>query len=275
MTRKFIKLVPALVNVSRRYGVDVVAWYARDPRRTAMSGQWGVELDPIRQGQAKAGEFAVARYLGVDTSTINVNHESGPDDGKDLIAHGIIRIDAKTTPTWKDFVIWPMPIRDSYHRKTFTHLVGVSINNDDWSECWIEGYMTKQEFWERKLIADGIVDRNPKSGKAMLAPGTWYVPKVWLNDIETLAEGVADPAPPPVASGTSFISKVAIKKFKPPTKYELMSDLLGAFGDNRITRDQFWGQMKERGYTQEDIDQWCEQYHQLTKGATDGVHKAT
>ena len=47
------------------------------------------------------------------------------------------------------------------------------------------------------------------------------------------------------------------------TKYELLGYLLGEFGSDRITRDQFWGQMKQLGYTQDDIDKWCDEFYQL------------
>jgi hypothetical protein len=40
------------------------------------------------------------------------------------------------------------------------------------------------------------------------------------------------------------------------TKYEHLHDLLGKFGLNVITHDQFWGQMKRYGYGQDDIDAW-------------------
>ena len=56
---------------------------------------------------------------------------------------------------------------------------------------------------------------------------------------------------------------------KPQTKYEFLSDLLGAFGRDTITREVFWAQMKQRGYTQDDIDQWCERYYQLEKEKDD------
>jgi hypothetical protein len=48
------------------------------------------------------------------------------------------------------------------------------------------------------------------------------------------------------------------------TKVEALAYLLGAFGSGAITREQFWGQMKERGYTQIDIDNWCDRYHKLS-----------
>ena len=52
-------------------------------------------------------------------------------------------------------------------------------------------------------------------------------------------------------------------KVKPNTKYESLGYLLGEFGSDRITRDQFWGQMKQLGYTQDDIDKWCDEFYQL------------
>ena len=56
---------------------------------------------------------------------------------------------------------------------------------------------------------------------------------------------------------------------KEQPKYEFLSDLLGAFGRDTITREVFWAQMKQRGYTQDDIDQWCERYYQLEKEKDD------
>ena len=50
-----------------------------------------------------------------------------------------------------------------------------------------------------------------------------------------------------------------IKK-PPPTKYEKIGVLLGNFGNNRIDQDRFWREMKANGYTQDDIDWWCDQY---------------
>ena len=48
-----------------------------------------------------------------------------------------------------------------------------------------------------------------------------------------------------------------------PTKYEKLGYLLGEYGSNRITAAQFWGQMKELGYGQDDIDRWCEEFYRL------------
>jgi len=50
-------------------------------------------------------------------------------------------------------------------------------------------------------------------------------------------------------------------KKKRPSKYEHLHDLLGKFGLNAISHDQFWGQMKRYGYGQDDIDQWLTEHH--------------
>jgi hypothetical protein len=50
---------------------------------------------------------------------------------------------------------------------------------------------------------------------------------------------------------------------KKPTKYEWMSELLGLYGRDVITSEQFWSRMKTMGYGQDDIDKWCERYHEL------------
>lgn len=55
-----------------------------------------------------------------------------------------------------------------------------------------------------------------------------------------------------------------MKKAKPISKFDWLFKMLGDFGSGRITHDQFFGQMKAQGYTQADIDRWCDEYHKLT-----------
>lgn len=45
-------------------------------------------------------------------------------------------------------------------------------------------------------------------------------------------------------------------------KYETMNYLLYQFGVNNLTKEQFWGQMKQHGWDQPDIDAWCVEYYQ-------------
>jgi hypothetical protein len=53
-----------------------------------------------------------------------------------------------------------------------------------------------------------------------------------------------------------------MKKTKGQTKYDILNDLLGAYGRCALDANQFWGQMKAHGWGQEDIDAWCVEYHQ-------------
>jgi hypothetical protein len=52
-----------------------------------------------------------------------------------------------------------------------------------------------------------------------------------------------------------------MKKQPPVSKYDRLSYLLGAYGSGSMTEQQFWGQMNQSGYGQDDIDQWCAEYH--------------
>lgn len=51
------------------------------------------------------------------------------------------------------------------------------------------------------------------------------------------------------------------KKKQKQSKHDQLDDLLVAFGLDVITHDQFWSKMKSYGYNQDDIDRWCEEYH--------------
>lgn len=52
-------------------------------------------------------------------------------------------------------------------------------------------------------------------------------------------------------------------KAKPATSFEILGYLLGQYGDNKITREEFWKQMNARGFTQDSIDQWCDSFYRL------------
>lgn len=53
-----------------------------------------------------------------------------------------------------------------------------------------------------------------------------------------------------------------MKKTLPASKYDRLFWLLGAYGNGDITTDEFWAQMKQSGCGQNDIDQWCAEYHE-------------
>lgn len=52
-----------------------------------------------------------------------------------------------------------------------------------------------------------------------------------------------------------------MRKPPPANKHERLSYLLGAYGDGLLTEELFWGWMKQSGYTQDDIDAWCEEFY--------------
>lgn len=192
--RKLIVLNPDKVRWSRDYGEAIVRWYdspeGRASRSRSRSGEWGAELDPELQGQGKAGEYAVAQYYGLNPKTaVNLFAGRGGDDGIDVTITAAVAVDAKTTVAGKRFLIWSSAVNDLYWSKKFTALVSVSIDEYDWSQCWIEGWIDKKEFFERKLVADGVNCGLTPSGRPRLKTGTWFMEKRDLHPIQTMLAG--------------------------------------------------------------------------------------
>ena len=141
----------------RRQGIRANAPYIERLRR-------------IWRGQI--GECALALHLGFPVDPW-VCFENVPDNGYDLaLPDKRTRIDVKTTvPPYR--LIWPLEGGEHYAAANFTHLVAVSVEDDSGGErCWIEGQVTKQEFLERKRVADGTCG---------LEPNTWWMLKGELN----------------------------------------------------------------------------------------------
>lgn len=173
-----------LVRISIAYGEAVVKWYASPEGRASASrsrsGIWGAESNPIRLGQGKAGEYAVAQFFGLDLETAVKRKFTVADNGHDIEITPSVLADVKTTPTFKRWMLWSLSVNDLYWEKRFNTLICVSVDEHDWSRCWIEGWMTKQEFFQSKKIANGTND----SGR--LTIGTWFVDKSVLNNIKDL-----------------------------------------------------------------------------------------
>jgi len=53
------------------------------------------------------------------------------------------------------------------------------------------------------------------------------------------------------------------RKPEPPkqTKFEMMDRLLFLYGSALIDQERFQSDMVKRGFTQDDIDEWCKQYY--------------
>jgi hypothetical protein len=192
--RKVITIDDALIAASRQYGVDLVDWYASDDgKRSASrsrSGDRGTERNPIRLGQSKVGECAVALFCLLDPRQVIKFDVGCADQGNDLVLPSGKLVDVKTTETWKRFLIWSKEVNDLYWSKRFDLLVSVTIDENDWRCCWLEGCLSKQEFWDRKQIADGV------SIGAGLEIGTWFVRKNALRDPTPLRAGAIAAGPP-------------------------------------------------------------------------------
>ena len=58
------------------------------------------------------------------------------------------------------------------------------------------------------------------------------------------------------------------------TKYDTLNYLLGQYGVNNIDSNTFWNQMKQNGWGQDDIDQWCAEYYRREQEKEDEREKA-
>ena len=129
-------------------------------------GKWdGRDFDVMSiavQREAKAGECAVAKALGLPISVLSWDAD-GPDDGADLTAGGY-RIDVKAVSPNKRYLLWPLPKNDMFENKKFDAFISTRGEGMHWK---IDGCISKKKFFDNKLIA------GPGMGK--LEPGTWYI----------------------------------------------------------------------------------------------------
>ncbi len=178
MNRHIVRVWAEVVEKGIRWGEDIVRHYADggSPRSRAVSGDRGSENDPLLQARGKIGEAAVAIWLGRDPFGAVKWDMMNPDKGADMLVPCGHLIDIKTTfPRYK--LIWSRNVNDLYYSKQFTALLAVSIDPDDYSICWIEGWVPKDEFFARKRIADGMKG---------LEKDTWWMAKEDLHDPDDL-----------------------------------------------------------------------------------------
>ena len=150
--RRFVDIGAALAWEAKAFGHELVAWYAADKSRTERSGIWGGELDPVRIGISKAGEYAVAKLFGRDPArAVKRDTSKGPDKGSDVRCSPTLRADVKATAAGKLYAVWSLAVNDLY--------------------------------WE-KVFADG------KNDEGRLTPGTWFLPKDAFEDIAILLRSV-------------------------------------------------------------------------------------
>src|SRR5262245_37856411 len=174
LRRRHVSVNSIWVERSRAFGHEMVRYYAEEgassPSRSR-SGDRGAERDPVRQGIGKVGECAMALLAGLNPAEVVKWSVGNAVAGSDLPSTCDLLLDVTSTETWKRFLISSRSINDLYDSKTFHYLVAVSVYEHDWSECWIEGCISKAGFRERHLVADGHV-----IGKG-LEPGTWFLEK--------------------------------------------------------------------------------------------------
>lgn len=166
--RVFQPLTAALVERSLRHGENLAAHYRAggSPRSRERSGYRGTENNVGRLAQGKAGECALALFLGLDPMSA-VNWRMVADNGTDIVTQNGARCDAKTTfPHYR--LIWSNNVNDLYASKVFDVLFSVSIDHNNFENCWIEGYIPKRHFIKHKHISDG------SNG---LEPNTWFMEK--------------------------------------------------------------------------------------------------
>lgn len=198
-TRYEIILPPHYERLSRWYGEKIVKWYREDPRRCLRAGGRGSEYDPVLQGMAKQAEFAAAIFTDQDPGdlgrrgVVKLNWKL-PDVGWDIPSPtDSKRIDVKSSEDGKRLMLWSRTVNDKYWEKQFDYLLDVSVNANNWSQCWIEGYLTKKEFFERKFISRR--DGDPYPG---IERDTWYVFKDSLRDAADLRPEQPEPKVEPI-----------------------------------------------------------------------------
>jgi hypothetical protein len=173
------------IERAREHGHRLAQWYASPSGAASLSrtrsGDRGTEKNPARLGLGKLGEVVVAVHFNLPPeTTVNWQHWHGGDGGADLVI-GEKKVDVKTTEAGKRWLVWSRNVNDLFYTKKFDVLAGVSVLEHDWTQAWVDGFISKQDFYIRKGIADG---RGSGEG---LERGTWFVPKAILIDIKRFA----------------------------------------------------------------------------------------
>jgi len=178
LRRRYVHVEGQWVQRCWQYGQWLVQHYASggSPNSRAVSGSRGTESNVERQMQGKLGEVAVALYCSYAPGTHVKWERAGGDAGFDLLIRST-KVDVKTTfPPFK--LIWSNTVNNLWTQKRFDALVSVSVERGDWENCYIEGWISKREFFNKKQIADGC--------NCNLEKGTWFMDKRELNCIDEL-----------------------------------------------------------------------------------------
>lgn len=165
-----------LVERAALFGRTMVAAYrdGRAERSRSVSGKWGAEGNAALQARSKVGEVATALLFGLNPeSAVKWTIDAG-DPGFDIVLPGLRwRADIKTTLPGRR-LIWSKAVNHLYAAKNFDVLIAATIDPQHWTRCWIDGWVSKQGFFEQKIISTGADG---------LTEGTWFLPKHLLRDI--------------------------------------------------------------------------------------------
>lgn len=165
---------------------ELVVECMRDAKRMAAgfaAGLWaksrsvsthGMESNVADLTRARIAEVAHRIYYGLDPRGA---FRDTIDSGFDIIVPANrVRADVKAHKPWSQWACWPVGKNRLYPDKQFDVLTWGLVEG---TECWLAGWMTKEDFFRRKMVAGP----NHK-----LDEGTWHVPLKWLEPIATLRE---------------------------------------------------------------------------------------
>lgn len=170
------ELDPDLAERCWQFGLVLAKDYERKGR-TELS-MLGIETDPRKLAEAKAGECVAALHLGLDPNVVILWSVGVPEGGDDMLA-GRTLLDTKNTQPRYEYLFWPIAKNHIFWKKNFHVLVltkACLVLADDRSVAIAAGHcvgwLGKKEFWARHRTApEGL---RPGCEHHLL-PGTWYV----------------------------------------------------------------------------------------------------
>lgn len=135
--------------------------------------QNGIDRDPKRQAIAKEGEVALCLLCGGNPILDIEWRTSGPGCRQDYDYFNVRRDiywDVKTALAGWRYLLWPSKKNAIYTTKQFDAIASM-VNHGNGRLHW-QGWITKREFFGRKLVA---------GRGSLLQEGTWYVPLASLS----------------------------------------------------------------------------------------------
>ena len=159
------------------YGAAVAESYGRGANEASRCvGVPGhdIALNPEEQAEGRRHEVGFCFAFGLDPE-VHCNWEMKPDRGSVDITYGPIRVDIKGSSNPRArLMIWPSSKTHFFESTQFNVLVFVRSHQARRHQEII-GWLTKDEFRERKIIAE--------SGNLYdLTTGTWYTKDYWAPE---------------------------------------------------------------------------------------------